>query len=304
MEENNQVGADDGQLHQSAGGRAFRRYQHLTKQLLYDLHVIQGKSTVVIAKELGLSRNTIWEYMEMHGIPRRASGKAGADAVRKNQAHENIFAEVRDPDVAYVVGFIMGDGHISNRGSARRLQIALALEDRQILDDIATLLGDKSLVRIAPSQNENEQPKALLAWGCSRACDDLVRIGVPLGKKSSNEVFLDFGDPRLTWAFVRGASDADGSIRVYERSGEVKGKMYGPYRRARWSITIGEQFVSGLHAFLDRQGVPLAPKAIQSKQGTGLLEISDQASIRMLRDHMYAYGSLQLRRKAEIFAML
>lgn len=132
---NDQVGAGEGQPNQPAGGRAFRKYQHLTKQLLYDLYVTEKLSTVAMARRLGVSRNTIWEYMD-------------------------------------------------------------------------------------------------------------------------------------------------------------------------WTITIGKQFVLGLHDFLRSQGIPLAPRAIQPKQGTGLLEISNQDAIRMLRDKMYTYGSLQLQQKSEIFAML
>lgn len=304
MNEDNQVEADIEQSDLSAGGRAFRRYSHITKQLLYDLYVSQGLSTVDLAKQLGVSRNTIWEYMEMYNIPRRSAGIAGAIATQVHKAREDVFTKVTDPDVAYMIGFIMGDGHIHDRGSARRLKIALAISDRQILDDMAAFVGDPQLVKEVAAQNEYEQAKAILTWGSSRICDDLIALGAPLGRKSGQEPFLSFTDDALTWSFIRGVSDADGSIRVYERAGLVKGKMYGPYQRARWSITIGTPFINGLHSFLSAQNIPLAPRCVQEKQGTGLLEISHQDSIRKLRDKMYAHGSLQLQRKALIFASL
>ena len=59
---NKQVGSDDEQSHQVARDRAYRRYQDITKQLLTELYNVQGLSTVEIARQLGVSRNLIWEY--------------------------------------------------------------------------------------------------------------------------------------------------------------------------------------------------------------------------------------------------
>lgn len=73
-----QVGPDDEQSHQAARERAFRRYTHINKQLLTELYYVQGLSTVEIARHLGVSRNVIWEYMEMYGLERRSAGNVGA----------------------------------------------------------------------------------------------------------------------------------------------------------------------------------------------------------------------------------
>jgi hypothetical protein len=41
----------------------------------------------------------------------------------------------------------------------------------------------------------------------------------------------------------------------------------------------------------------LSPKCIQGKQGTGLIEVANQHTIRAIARRMYQYGTLWLQRK-------
>jgi hypothetical protein len=299
------VGPDDERSDQVARERSYRRYPNINKQLLTDLYYTRGLSTVEIAKHLGVSRNMIWEYMEMYDLKRRSSGQAGAMKSRIYHVNERYFQHIDEPDKAYIVGFILGDGTLVDRGKAKRLVLSLADSDGELLEQIAERLNCRELIRRGQQpRTHGEQPKASLAINSTRLVDDLIALGVPLSPKSGKEPFIEFSSLELTWAFLRGASDADGCIRVYERSGVVKGKLYGPYRRARWSITIGPPFVYGLKGFLEGEGISLSPKCIQSKTGTGLLEIADQNTIREIARRMYQYGTLWLRRKKDIFDVL
>ncbi len=299
------VGLDDEQSRRAARDRAIRRYPHITKQLLENLYYTQGFSTVAIAQQLGVSRNVIWEYMEMYGLERRSPGQAGAAKSRTHIIDEQFFERIDDADKAYIVGFILGDGTLVDRGSSKRLQIGLADDDGELLEKIAYSIGDVSLVRrCIPARTLFERPKAVLRVDSVRLVEDLVEIGIPLGKKSGKEPFLEFPTDCLTWSFIRGVFDADGSIRVYERSGIVKGVLYGPYQRAKWSITCGEPFTQGLRHFLLNREFALNAKCIQKKPGTSVIELSDQSTIRQIGAEMYRYGSLWLQRKKDIFDQL
>src|SRR5258708_31496128 len=88
--------------------RAFRRYTHITKELLECLYISEGLSTVEIATRLRVSRNTIWEYMALYGLKRRSPGAAGALKSRFHHVQANYFRQVDTDDKAYILGFIMG----------------------------------------------------------------------------------------------------------------------------------------------------------------------------------------------------
>lgn len=299
------VGSDEEQSRRTARERAFRRYAHINKQLLEELYYTQSLSTVDIARQLGVCRNVIWEYMEMYGLERRKPGKAGALKSRHHIFDESYFAQIDHDDKAYILGFILGDGTLIDRGTSKRLQVALMDADGYLLEELASRIGDVSLVRRAiPSQTEREQPKALLRINSTVLVNDIASQGIPVGRKSGVEPFLHFDSDRLTWNFIRGVFDADGCIRVYQRSGVVNGTTYGPYQRVKWSITCGLPFVSGLRDFLKKQGFKLGDKCLRLKQGTSLIELANQETIRAIGTAMYQYGSLWLLRKKRIFDAL
>ena len=219
-----QVEPDGEQSHSAARERVHRRYPHINKQLLEELYYTQGLSTVALARQLGVSRNLIWKYMEMYGLDRRAAGVAGALQSRTHHFNEEYFTHIDSDNKAYIMGFILGDGTLVDRGTSKRVQIGIADDDGDMLEQIAHQIGDLSLVKRAiPSRTPREKPKALLRIDSVHLVNDLVRHGIPLGRKSGIEPFIQFASERLTWNFIRGVFDADGSIRVYQRLGTLNG---------------------------------------------------------------------------------
>lgn len=193
------VGPDEGQPRRAARERAFRRYTHINKQLLEELYYEQGLSTVDIARQLGVGRNVIWEYMEMYGLERRKPGVAGALKSRQHNFNERYFEQIDHDDKAYILGLVLGDGTLINRATSKRLQIALMDEDGYLLEDIAARIGDPSLVRRGiPPQTEREQPKALLRIDSTALVNDIAAHGIPIGRKSGIEPFIRFNNDRLT----------------------------------------------------------------------------------------------------------
>jgi hypothetical protein len=198
----------------------------------------------------------------------------------------------------------MGDGAIYDRGKSKRLVIALAESDQDLLIAMAERLGDPSLVQNAPAQSEREQPKAVLRIDHTGFVNDLHTAGIPFSPKSGREQFLNLATPRLTWNFIRGVFDADGNIRVYLRYSTVKGTSYGPYSKARLTITCGQPLLIGLRGFLETEGLSLSPKCIKPKGMTGVLEIANPGTILRMSERMYEYGALWLPRKRVVFEQL
>lgn len=290
---------------QSAGSvreRSFRKYASLlTRDLLTKLYFTENKSTVDISRELGVAINTVREYMAIHGLERREAGEAGGAKSKVHHFDEKFFSQVDTHDKAYMLGFILGDGCLSQRVSSRRLTVAVADSDREIVEAMADRLGCATLLTVREATAKNEQDKAILVVGSTPLVNDLVRAGIPMSPKSGIEPFLEQATPALTWSFLRGLSDADGCIRVYERTREFGGKVYGPYQKVKWSITIGLPCVEGICKFLQSEGFALPAKCIQLKQGTSLFEVSSSSLLKEVRTKLYQDGSLWLPRKREAF---
>jgi hypothetical protein len=303
-DKNRQVEPVQEQSERVVRDRAFRRYTHITKELLEQLYISERLSTVEIASQLGVGRNTIWEYMAMYGLTRRPPGVAGALKSRVHQINADYFRQVDTDDKAYILGFIMGDGAVYDRGKSKRLVIGLAVEDRDLLTAIAERLGDRGFVHEALARSTHEQAKAILRVDNTELANDLLAAGIPVSPKSGHEVFLRLATPRLTWNFIRGVFDADGNIRVYERYSTIKGKSYGPYQKARLTITCGLPLVMGLRDFLIEEEFTFTSNCVGSKGITGLFEISNPATIAEMGRHMYEYGALWLLRKRVVFEKL
>jgi hypothetical protein len=286
------VGPDGEQSRRAARERTFRRYTHINKQLLEELYYTQMLSTGDIARQLGVCRNVIWEYMEMYGLERRRPGQAGSLKSRHHTFDERYFQQIDQDDKAYIVGLILGDGMLNDRGKAKRLRIDLVESDSYLLEQIASLLGDITLVRHIPRANEREQPKAQLVVNSTRMVEDLMAAGIPLGRKSGHEPFIRFSSDVLTWSFIRGVFDADGHIGISEQG------------KPRWSIACGIPFVTGLKQFLAEQEIVLSPKAVSVVPGTGHITSANRNNIRRIGLGMYQYGSLWLLRKKRIFDAL
>lgn len=306
------VEACEEQSHRSVRSRAHGRYKYIDKDLLEDLYVVRQKSTVDIAKQLGVSRGTVAEYMKLHGIERRTPGEAGAMKSKKYEVDPHIFDSIDTPDKAYVLGFILGDGHLQwtdKDCSAKRIHIVLAKQDKDLLVSIARFFGCEDAVRF-PEKGKSEgaawQKRVVLDVTCTRLVDVLRDLhNIPLGPKSGMEPFVDFYDDSLTWAFIRGVFDADEHIRNYLRTTTVKGKTY-TNPRCRLTMTVGLRFVDGLVRWLKARGFQLPPKCShqKGKEGTWEFELASRETLKQIRKYLYADGSLFLERKKAIFDAL
>jgi DNA-binding XRE family transcriptional regulator len=95
-------------------GYEARDKEEMLKKAKY-LHE-EGYSQVKIAKILGVNRGTLrrWnEEMKMFEI--RKPGEAGKLANKKYDYNENYFSDIKTPNQAYLVGYILGDGTIFDR---------------------------------------------------------------------------------------------------------------------------------------------------------------------------------------------
>lgn len=263
-------------------------------KIITKLHA-EGFSQVEIAKKLDLSRGTILRWnKELHLFQPRTPGQAGKLKNKIYQYDEDYFKEIKTANQAYVVGFILGDGTILDRGKSKRINITLAAKDYQLLKDIARELNMENAVKFRKKCVINEQHKYSLVINSTKMANDLINLGIT-PNKTGKEQFIFFNDKELQWAFLRGFFDADGHIRVYKRNG---------YLKARMGFTGNHEILEDILIFLKTQGFARNVNSLTKKKGCSDLYLSSLRELKAIYPLLYQHGDIKLIRKYDIFSSL
>ena len=127
-----------------------------------------------------------------------------------------------------------------------------------------------------------------------KMCDDLIKMGI-MPRKTGCETWIDFGNEKLQWAYLRGFFDADGHIRVYKRDG---------YQKARMGFTGNPDMLASTLLFFKNQGFAKKVNSITPKQGCSDLYLSSVKEIKEIAKKLYEHGDIKLNRKYEKFLSL
>jgi len=166
-----------------------------------------GMSDRQIAKLIGYSAPTVGRWRDKYGIPR-----SGMTFGRRTwQTDVDFFAQIDTPEKAYILGFLIADGHINKTGA--RVELGVKEADAQILRDIADAIGCDSPLRTMI--NSYDRSNFLRISLCGRQLvSDLARYGLHHDK--STTATYPSVDPDLEGHLVRGIWDGDGSIGKYQ----------------------------------------------------------------------------------------
>ncbi|MBO0600323.1 hypothetical protein I2483_01490 [Sporosarcina sp. E16_3] len=203
------------------------------------------------------------------------------------QYDEDYFEVINTPNQAYIVGYILGDGTIVDRGKSKRIVLCLAAEDLQLLEDIARELNMTEAIKFRLKSAPNEQNKYSLAINSTKMANDLIKLGIT-PNKTGKEQFINFNDNELQWAFLRGFFDADGHIRVYQRNGYQKGRM---------GFTGNLVLFKDILTFLQSEGFAQNVRSITKKKGCYDIYVSSIKDLRAICNLLYQHGDIKLNRK-------
>lgn len=255
----------------------------------------KGYSQVEIANKLNLSRGTILRWnKELNFLTSRLPGVAGKMKSKIYHYDENYFSEIRTPNQAYLVGYILGDGTLIDRKKSKRLVLSLAEVDKQLIFDIAKELNMVNQVKFRESKTLREQNKFSLPISSTKICNDLIKLGIT-PRKTGSERWIDFNNNNLQWAFLRGFFDADGHIRVYRREGFLK---------VRIGFTGSIFMMESILSFMKSHNIGLKVNAICAKQGCYDLFFSSINDAVKIFGYLYQNGDLKLNRKFQKFSSL
>jgi intein/homing endonuclease len=248
----------------------------------------EKKSLNEISKEIGVSRFAITKWLKEEGVIIIPPGEAGKLKSKIHNYEENYFENINNPNKAYILGFIVGDGCISNETKRKRLKIAIAESDLSLLEEIAKELKADNLIKIREKQKTHWQNQASLTINSTKMCNDLINLGVT-ERKTGFEKFVKFEDTKLTWAFIRGLFDADGCIVKYNDN------------RRKFGIVSNEQILIDIKNFFNKEGIETSPNAIYPKKGCYEINVWKKSSIEKICSKMYESGDIKLDRKYDKF---
>jgi hypothetical protein len=273
-------------------------YEHiLTEDALTELYVNRGWTLDDLQAHFGINRTTVASYLKRHGI----SAKRRGSWTRTRTYDERFFEHIDTFDKAYILGLLVSDGCLHKQS----FTIALQEVDGYLLRRIAMLMGDERIVKRRLPREEwigaSHKAQDVLTISNRQIAADLERAGLVQSPKSGKEQFVRFLDDRMTWCFVRGVFDGDGTVGKYQSSFMQKGRAYGPYTVYQFAVACGLDLLHGLAGFFSSQGIIVPAKGIIAKNNTGWMRLQHKDTLRLLRKYLYRDGTLWLERKKEVF---
>ncbi len=152
-----------------------------------------------IAQLLDCSRTAVGKWREFHDIPRSQA------TVAKWNTNRNFFSQINTPDKAYVLGFVVADGHVAPYG----VDISIKMDDADHLRRIADIVGCDAPLKSATNSYDGSK-RARIKLSGRQLVHDLNALGV-YHDKSHTATYPAIATD-LERHFVRGLWDGDGHI--------------------------------------------------------------------------------------------
>lgn len=149
------------------------------------------------------------KWRDFYGIP-RSPRQSGGGSVKWN-TNRAYFREIDTPEKAYILGFLIADGHIQKDGY--KVQVSVKEADKALLKAIAAELGCDAPLTTTVNHYDGSPMARLLLCG-KQLVADLNGLGV-YHDKSKTAVWPSV-PPELEGDLARGIWDGDGHIGPYE----------------------------------------------------------------------------------------
>lgn len=174
----------------------------------------RGFSYIEIAGILGLSDITTRNIYLKNNLKLDGPG-SGAKHLRKVAI--NPFLDISSPEVQYWLGMLAADGNLSTEGYSIRLSQSIERED--VMIEYAKFLGGNVTIFKVKGKGAIKESRLVVF-----ANEDIYKFLNTLGftNKKSHTLDVKFA---ITWPFVLGYFDGDGSAKYYKKSFSYKIKI-------------------------------------------------------------------------------
>jgi len=259
--------------------------ERLTQVALQRAYVDRRQRASTVASELGVSRQSVLNYLRGYGLSVREPGELRR---RYTLCNAGPFADPQTDWHAYWLGFLAADGCVFTANGRYLVRLRLKDSDVDHVRNFARGTGSNAPVttRDGYAQVEyfdRELVGALARWGIVPS--KTLTIGLP----------CDFPQHLLP-AYIRGYFDGDGSIYWRSRGG---------WRDATCKFVSGSApMIEGLRATLTCAGVATGKISPGSGRAIVLPVLAARPNLCRLAEYLYADATVWLPRKRTVFEEL
>jgi len=228
-------------------------------------YLLQGLTTRQISKIVGLNHRTVGYWINKFDLKDKMKYK-------KPTYDENFFKKINTPEKAYILGFILGDGSISNKDVC----INVCLDDREIIDFIQSCIGGNIRIYNTINKETHQYPSASINIGNKVIINSIkTKSGGNLKQDRHIPIISEILEPYLLLGFF----DAEGCITWGRRKD----------RNRIWhKISFTSQFkmLDGIQKILLKNGITTSIKP-KGTEKCYVLEFANKKDVLKFLDLIY-----------------
>lgn len=188
--------------------------QYKNREWLWEQYVDRGLSTYEIADNVGCSFQTVCKWLEEFDIPRRDWVAQFRYENREPSWNDKFFDEL-SPDAAYIIGFLIADGHLRSCDNGTRYVVSFSQKEGAILRHIAEVVG------WGGELHDMQSGGKALSLNSKHAHTVLAqKYNIPIGRAKSYTVCIPqtiLDKPDMVSHCIRGIFDGDGTVDQWGR---------------------------------------------------------------------------------------
>lgn len=162
-------------------------------------------------------------------------GLCSRDKYIKQGLNEHLFDSINSEESAYVLGFYVADGCITNN----RIAFSISEKDFDTLQAIQQILSSNSNIQHYPERHNKQgytcYPMCHFAVSSKHICEKLTEYGLGKQKTYLSKSIVNIVPKEYMWHFIRGYFDGDGCVSASNIKRIIKGKTY-KYWNVNWTI--------------------------------------------------------------------
>lgn len=172
--------------------------KELSKSQLIE-YLNKGMSSRDIEKETGIKYTKIIYAIDKYGLN-------SMNKYKKLKYNEDFFSHIDTKEKAYILGFFLGDGHITKDD---KFILNVKLGDKEILDFICSNIGGHYIISNSFDKSKKIFPHGTIKFANPKIMKDLKKL---FGGKTKEERHIPIIPKHLEPYLIQGFFDAEGCI--------------------------------------------------------------------------------------------